>query len=347
MNRLDRNKHGGGIITYCRSTLNPTSLTSFQDRAVKSKIEMTVTKLHISSKKLPILVLGIYRPPNAPSGWFASFDNIITDLIPLGSLIIMGDLNADLLCPNVNPTKALRNSLSLAGTKIGKKDPTRITPHSATCLDLIAIDKSIDCLQYKVGNELFSDHLPVIAKIKGSPSTKLQPVKKRSFRGVDFEEMRDRISSIQPPMHTDLDTAVGQWHDDIINILDDMAPIKNFPWRRERCPWITADIRSLFTNRELLVKQLKKREGNQEEVCFDLKKIKKQIKSRIKREVKEAGKTALALNDSKKAWHYIKSATFTHSKSSESIQDLESLNNFLQVQFTQSTLALFLLAAHQ
>jgi endonuclease/exonuclease/phosphatase family metal-dependent hydrolase len=326
VNRLDRNKHGGGVLTYCKSNLNPSIDSTLQDRMIKNKMEITITKVSFSGSKLPVYVLGVYRPPNAQSDWFTRFNDIISDLTPLGSLIIMGDLNADLRCPGVNPTKALCTSLSLAGAKVKSKEPTRITPHSATCLDLIAVDKSINCLEYKVGSDLFSDHLPVIAKIKCQPTASLQPVRKRSFRGVDFDQMKDRIGDIQLPEYVELDTVVGFWNDRIIDVLDEMAPLKNYPWRRERCPWITSDIRSLMKNREVLIKKLKR--GGGDDIFAVLKTVKKQIKSRIRREVREAGKTALTLNDSKKAWQFIKSATFTQGKSLDTIQDLDSLNNF-------------------
>jgi len=55
--------------------------------------------------------------------------------------------------------------LALADVKVNTIAPTRITAETATCLDIIAIDKSIVCLQYDVGSLLISDHLPVIASI--------------------------------------------------------------------------------------------------------------------------------------------------------------------------------------
>src|SRR6267154_2346744 len=61
----------------------------------------------------------------------------------------------------------------------------------------------------------------------------------------------------------------------------------------------------------------------------DLKLVKKQIKSQIRRETKNAGSKALDNNNPKKAWQYIKAATFTLKKPSEANQDLNMLNTFL------------------
>jgi hypothetical protein len=52
----------------------------------------------------------------------------------------MGDLNADLMRRRVQPGKALREALALAGTKVHSTANTRITAETATCIDVIALD---------------------------------------------------------------------------------------------------------------------------------------------------------------------------------------------------------------
>src|SRR5437867_3324045 len=109
--------------------------------------------------------IGVYRPPSAKSGWFEDMSSLISDILPLGLIIIMGDLNADLLRPKHIPGKSLKTLLSLANVTVHNVSPTRITSSTATCIDLIAIDKSIPCIEYDVGTLSISDHLPVIASI--------------------------------------------------------------------------------------------------------------------------------------------------------------------------------------
>src|SRR6266516_5798572 len=90
---------------------------------------------------------------------------LVSDILPLGCMIMMGDFNADMLRPKLAPGKSLKALLSLANVKTGGTAPTRITSTSATCLDLIAIDKSILCIQYGVDTLSVSDHLPAVASV--------------------------------------------------------------------------------------------------------------------------------------------------------------------------------------
>src|SRR3989442_8771730 len=89
-----------------------------------------------------------------------------------------------ILRPREAPGKSLKTLLSLANVKVHKIEPTRITSSTATCLDIIAVDKSIPCLEYAVGNLSISDHLPVIASIKFKTKHFIEPVVKRSLRKV-------------------------------------------------------------------------------------------------------------------------------------------------------------------
>ena len=153
----------------------------------------------------------------------------------------------------------IRALLALANVKVSKIAPTRITAETATCLDIIAVDKSIVCLQYDVGTLLVSDHLPIIALINFKGSHGLEPVVKRSLRNVNFDALRNRISEIQllDPSVNSIDDVVSEWNSSVISFIDRVAPLKSYPWRKDRCPWMTDDIRDLMDRRTFLVKELK------------------------------------------------------------------------------------------
>ena len=327
-NRLDRNNNGGGVIAYFRANLRPTILCDLQDIAAARDLECTITKIQIQGIKTPAVILGVYRPPNSKAKWFEDMSGLITDILPLGSIIIMGDLNADLLHPKIMPGKSLKTMLKLANATVHNVQPTRITLSTATCLDIIAIDKTIPCLDYVVGDLSLSDHLPVLASIKIKNKQAMEPIVKRSMRDVNFDTMRSRAAQIQLSIgaNSPVDEVVESWHRSLLQIVDDMAPIKNYPWRRERCPWLTDGIRRLMNKRTFLVNRIKK--VNEAQVSAELKVVKKQIKSQIRREMKNAGRKALDQNDPKKAWQFIKSATFTHTKASEDHQDPTLLNAY-------------------
>jgi len=295
-------------------------------------LECTFTKIQFQGGRVPAIVVGVYRPPNAPAKWFDNMSSLVNEILPLGSVIIMGDLNADLLRPKLAPCKSLKTLLALANVKVKRIFPTRITTETATCLDIIAVDKTILCLQYEVGTLLVSHHLPVIASINFKCRHALEPVIKRSLRNVNFNMLRSRLSAIQlqDPYVTPIDDVVSDWKDSVLSIIDSVAPLKAFPWRKDRCPWLTDDIRQLMDKRAHLVKDLK--HSRSTTLCEKLKLVKRQIRSRIRRETKNAGAQALKATDTKKAWQFIKSATFTKNRSSESVQDLHGLNNLTRSQ---------------
>ena len=338
-NRLDRNSNGGGVLSYVRSSLNPTVLHDLQERAVVLGLECTLSKIQVQGVKKPVIVMGAYRPPNAIQGWFDNMSSLVNEILPLGPIVIMGDLNADLLQPKLAPCKSLRALLALANVKVSMVSPTRITAETATCLDLIAIDKSILCIHYEVGTLSISGHLPVLASINFKGRHILEPVMKRSLRKVDFDTVRNTVAMIQLKDLTtcSIDEILSDWYCSITKIIDSVAPLKSYPWRKSRSPWITEDIRQLMDRRESLVREVKR--SNEKHSCDELKVVKKQIKSRIRRETRNAGLQALQDRDTKKAWQFIKSATFTQDKNSETLQDLHVFNAFFADTVTAKNLS--------
>ena len=90
-----------------------------------------------------IIIIGVYRPPQARPHWFDTFNDLTLELLNKGKLIVMGDLNADIIHPLVQPAKALLDSLALAGTRFTTSEPTRVTRTTATCIDIIAVNEDI------------------------------------------------------------------------------------------------------------------------------------------------------------------------------------------------------------
>ena len=109
----------------------------------------------------------------------------------------MGDLNCNLITPQLEPGKSLLMSLALASANIQKISPTRIGKHSETCIDIIAISNSLICTEYKVGSFAASDHLTVEAKVEISVDHRLKPIMKRSFNKVDYHQLGLKMEKIE------------------------------------------------------------------------------------------------------------------------------------------------------
>ena len=211
--RQDRTRHGGGVAIYIANGLRPVALIDVQQYASSNGLEAVIVSISLLGKKDKVTILGLYRPPNSKTAWFESFNDVILRLIRLGPMIILGDLNCDLMKPNMYPAKSLLASLALAGTKVPKTLATRTSMQSATSIDVIAIDKNLQCIDYSVSGNAASDHMPVMAAIKGSLMDKILPVPKRSFRKVDFNQLHHRIVSIdmQDSLNS-VDELLDHWH---------------------------------------------------------------------------------------------------------------------------------------
>src|SRR5206468_861324 len=93
-NRHNRNSNGGGVLTYIRNELHRDTLTIVQQKYRNQGLEITIDAMRTKVKNASTaIVVGLYRPPSARHEWFDTFGELISELLPLGSLIIMGDLN--------------------------------------------------------------------------------------------------------------------------------------------------------------------------------------------------------------------------------------------------------------
>ena len=76
---------------------------------------------------------------------------------------------------------------------------------------------------------------------------------------MDFAELGNRCQSIKLPEESrnDVNLLVTAWYDGIKEHLDDLAPIKTFPTRKYKSPWLTIHIKQLIQYRDWLVKKLR------------------------------------------------------------------------------------------
>ena len=333
--RQDRTRSGGGVVTYIRNNLKPNHLASIQENAKLNGIETTVSTIQIQNEKKQnlVVIMGVYRPPSSKAAWFTAFNDLslLLSISNIGHLVILGDLNCDLLKPDTYPGKDLLDSMALAGLQVYMVElaPTRITSTSATCLDLIMIDKNLECTKYLTLNNAASDHFPVSASISAVPTSDLQPVIKRSFKHVDFVKLAESCSLINIDNIDVFETnsMVEKWYKEMINILDDVAPLRSFPARTNKCPWVTPHIKELIHHRDWLAKKqnLNKDSAN---ISKKLRIAKRKVTSNIRRQMKSLGSKALDIHDHRGAWSFIKAATFTENKARDHHHELEALNDY-------------------
>ena len=197
--RLDRTCHGGGVSAYTKEEINFTIPKGPQKVVKAGKIEAIVMVLAENDKtavKDRLVLIVVYRPPSSKADWFDKFNSLLLECLSLGEIVVLGDLNSDLIKSDLYPGKELLASLQLANVITHSIQLTRIAKTSATCMDVIATSRGLNCQEYHVGNISASDHLPVYACVSYTSNFTLKPVVKRSFRGVDFEELGKELGII-------------------------------------------------------------------------------------------------------------------------------------------------------
>lgn len=264
--------------------------------------------------------------------WFDTFSELVMEVSTHGKLILMGDFNCNLLKTDSKPTRNMMKILKLAnsGLKFDKLTPTRITETSATCIDFIAADKSLKVTSYVVSDFLVSDHLPVETTIEIAAISSLSPIIKRSFKDVNFNDLGIRIANIQlddVSNATQLDEQLTVWYAGVLKILDEVAPLRNFPRRKQKSPFVDKDTNGLMHLRKSMTRKLKNDTSNPT-LQESIKKLKRQIKSRIRASSKSRAKETLIKQQPKSTWKFIRKTTFSQNKKSQQLPNIDELNNF-------------------
>jgi len=331
-NRLDRNSNGGGLITFIRYDLSPENLFDYQNRFVALGLEVTIDLIKTKDYQLrQLIVLGVYRPPNSRNIWFDTFQELIIELSLLGNIILLGDLNCNLLNENSTITKNLHNILELGNLFIPSNLPSRITENTISALDIIAIPKSITCIEYKVGDITISDHLPVEAclEIKYEFDS-LKPVLRRNFKKLDYSQINNELKNISV-MHldqSDPNVLLSYWNDEVEKILDEYAPLKFFPLTKKHNYCLPLEIIQMINHKKRLVAKLR-RSPHDITAVTQLKVQQKIVKSNISRYIKSQGESILSKKDnSREKWKFLKNITHSNQNKVRNSIDIDTLNTF-------------------
>jgi hypothetical protein len=158
--RQYRTAKGGGVVIYCRDSLQSSVLLS---RSVLKQFELSLLKSHLSRNK-SLTVAACYRPPSAPS---CALDTICELIGPhlSSELVLFGDLNWDML----NTPAILQSSLDALNLTQMINEPTRYNPKPLNTLIDIILTNLPSKYTSAVFNKDLSDHC-LIACIRDHPS---------------------------------------------------------------------------------------------------------------------------------------------------------------------------------
>ena len=256
--RLDRNRHGGGVLFYVNNQLESHLLKHLTD----SKYESLWIKVCLDKTK-PIFLSVVYRPPSKGSD-LESTDQLCaylkecdSKLPQIKEVFICGDFNCNMMNRYAlsSKIKDLCSSLSL---KQLIEEPTRVTPHSSTLLDLI-MTNSVNISKAGVIDPGVSDHslVYVIRKFK-RPKGEPKIIRVRSFKNfVDDDFLRDLRNSDWSYFlnFTDLDQSCDIFNSIVKTVADKHAPFVTHKIKGKIEAWVTNDLLQAIKERNYFKKK--------------------------------------------------------------------------------------------
>ena len=224
MFRKDRMKGGGGLIAYFSASIPSRKL-------VLPKTYKTLEAIAVESKtgRTEVLFLAIYRPPKQSgkdkkkcTNYLQRVEEEINDICQWASfqkqsVVILGDLNMDRLRPEHGEGKIIKDLEEVNNLQCMITEPTRITTHSQTLLDVVLTNTPELFARCGTYNPEISDHCLVYGEMT-------EKVAKHRSKTITFRQTK---STNYEQLNRDLLDA--PWHvGEIFSNIDDKSMKKNF-----------------------------------------------------------------------------------------------------------------------
>ena len=249
LQRLDRNRHGGGILIYVHNSLLFKVLLQGGPHSLKFLALSISTK---SNNSNTVCICLFYRPPSSP---VSIFDNLCTTLQlvqpPKFSIfLLLGDFNVD-FCNQQNYLFSYVNdimlsfSLSQIVPSYTHKSPTG----STSLIDLALLsDTSLSQLQNctTIPPLASSDHLGVSFTINWKPNSQPSNYHPRSvwvYKDADFTKANELILSTDwdSLLSEDVDQSAERWTQQFLGIMEKCIPRKHLK-KSKHLPWLSSNI---------------------------------------------------------------------------------------------------------
>ena len=320
------NGKGGGIACYINENINWTRRHDLESNDLEC---IWIEIFPVKAKSL--LVAVIYKPPEGSRYLHENFKNLLNDMLSLATksnkeTIIMGDLNVNYMDKNDN--KDIKSMFNVFSFKQMIKEPTRITEHSQTLIDVIQTNNPQAISVTTVIPVAFSDH-DLIACVRklNHRSFKSKTIDCRNYKNYSAEALSMKIASHvdyeQVSNETDVNNCWIKLKNIITTSLEDIAPRITKRIRGQPSPWLNIEIKSKMNKRDILLRKSRKSKNPSDIAAY--KKIKNQVTRLIKRAKKEYFKQELkdSSNDSNRFWSTLKKLYPTKSTVSTSTFNID------------------------
>ncbi|CAH1102994.1 unnamed protein product, partial [Psylliodes chrysocephalus] len=201
-----------------------------------------------------------YRPPNAKlSECLQCLDIIIPQIITsYDTIIILGDVNVDMF---VSKNKMIESFNSYGLVQL-ITEATHITETSATLIDPIFINTPTNVTkQGTINIDLFSNHQMTFCEL--TTCKKISHDKFVTYR--DFSNFNTNLFNhdlLNIPWHSilqlnSIDQKIEFLSDNITCLFDLHSPFRTARVKRSRAPWLTANLKLIFKERDKALRKYK------------------------------------------------------------------------------------------
>ena len=170
---------------------------------------------------------------------------------------MVGDFNADALDLSNVAWNHLLNVTSCHNLRNYVCEPTRITPSSKTCLDLLFSTSDLTPVSTHVVETHCSDHCMIVGEfnvcLPAPPPTRVSLC--RSWHQFDTHKFINTLQHSHLDVFdpaSDIDQLWSEWHTKFMHALDLCTPLKLKRERRKKCAWMNNELLSLIHKRRFL-----------------------------------------------------------------------------------------------
>ncbi len=256
--RRDRvGRLGGGVCIYTHHCLKIKVLNDLSHPLLE------MLWLSISLSKRDIVLGCLYRPPDASVEFWSTLDNTL-EVLEGSDIILMGDLNVNTLDTTDRNFAHLKNVCLPLQLKDIVQSPTRISPTTSKCLDVILTNKTEISAPAIIHLDM-TDHalvLTTIRTIEGlNDQSSAQLHIKRNWRNNESPAVLLE-NALSQHMHqlqcSGINSMWKEWKDKFLTALDEVAPKVTalVSYKRPRCPWMTPQLLNILHRQKSIYRKI-------------------------------------------------------------------------------------------
>ena len=218
--------------------------------------------VYVKYCKIEYMIAGVYRHPNGKVPHFNEALGEALNKCPRQYVsIIASDNNIDIMNFNEKNVSEFVNTMLELKFLPYITLPTRITPHSATCIDHIFIRLPAKKMQWNVTSGLFycsiSDHLPNFVSIKTDSIKSTKRPKIRLYGKQNCSNFRNLMTTFDwNSIYTSSDDWYGDFIKQVKRFFDASFPLVTLSRKRAHDkPWVTTAIKNSIAHNHRLYRK--------------------------------------------------------------------------------------------